>query len=282
MTDTTKKLQDMTKVTKKLEEIKEYRNTRNVSTDNEFMIAIITNLLKNISVRSNPMHLLLNTYKEQKRKIDSNLEIAIGAYIYSLVTCWETFFRDLFIFISNNDNTIYKKLCAEVSETIPLGLTIGEFYARKYNFQNLNNTREAFDYIFQKKTQSIVDYFTDDIFNETVCCSFPLIFKWIQDGTFQDKVNNVLQTAFNIRHKVTHDANYVITYNHILFAEIECIFQIIPQFFISTIAAKYSQKRLVFNIKEYYVRITDSPTEFEKPYAFSIKDFLADDYSIVK
>ena len=36
----------MTKVTKKLEEIKEYRNTRNVSTDNEFMIAIITNLLK--------------------------------------------------------------------------------------------------------------------------------------------------------------------------------------------------------------------------------------------
>ena len=46
MTDTTKKLQDMTKVTKKLEEIKEYRNTRNVSTDNEFMIAIITNLLK--------------------------------------------------------------------------------------------------------------------------------------------------------------------------------------------------------------------------------------------
>lgn len=68
MTDTTKKLQDMTKVTKKLEEIKEYRNTRNVSTDNEFMIAIITNLLKNISVRSNPMHLLLNTYKEQKKK----------------------------------------------------------------------------------------------------------------------------------------------------------------------------------------------------------------------
>lgn len=46
ITDTTKKLQDMTKVTKKLEEIKEYRNTRNVSTDNEFMIAIITNLLK--------------------------------------------------------------------------------------------------------------------------------------------------------------------------------------------------------------------------------------------
>ena len=139
----------MAKVTKKLEEIKEYRKTRNVSADNEFMITITTNLLKSISVRSNHMHLLLKSYKEQKRKIDSNLEIAIGTYICSLVTCWETFFRDLFIFISNNDNTICKKLCAEVSETIPLGLTIGEFYARKYNFQNLNNTREAFDYIFQ-------------------------------------------------------------------------------------------------------------------------------------
>lgn len=272
----------MSKITKKLEEIKEYRDTRNVSVDSEFMITITINLLRNISERNNFIHSLLNMYVEQKRNVDENLKIAIGTYICSLVTCWETFFRDLFIFISNNDTSICQRLYSEVSGMIPLELTIGEYYARKYNFQNLNNTREAFDYIFQKETQSIVDYFTNDIFNEAVCTNFPPIFKWIHEGVFQDKVNSVLQTAFTIRHKVTHDANYVITFDSALFAEIECVFQMIPQFFTSAIAAKYLQKRLVFNLKEHYVKITDKPTEFEKPYAFNVKDFLANDYSIVE
>lgn len=272
----------MSKITKKLEEIKEYRESRMVSLDNEFMITITTNLLKNISVRSNFIHSLLNTYKEKKWNIDENLKFATGAYICSLVTCWETFFRDLFIFISNNDTTICQRLSSNLSETIPLGLTTGEYYTRKYNFQNLNNTREAFDYIFQKETQSIVDYFKNDIFKDAISSNFLIIFKWIHEEIFQEKVNNVLQTAFTIRHKVTHDANYVITYDSILLTEIECVFQIVPQYFASAIAAKYSQKRIVFNLKEHCVRITDTPTEFEKPYAFNVNDFLANDYYIVK
>lgn len=267
---------------KKLNEIKEYRNTRKIRMDydfdNSFMTNITINLLLNISERSSFIHSLLDTNK----KIDSSLQIAIGLYICSLVTCWETFFRDLFIFISNNDTEIKKKLQSELTEIIPLELTIGEFYARKYNFQNLNNTREAFDYIFQKRTKSIVDYFTKNIFNEVICTHRPLIFKWILDGIYQEKINDVLQTAFTIRHKVTHDANYMISFDSVLFSEIECVFQMIPQFFISNIATKYSQKRLVFDVKKRHIRLTDTPSQFEKPYVFCLEDLLSDGYEVVK
>ena len=105
---------------------------------------------------------------------------------------------------------------------------------------------------------------------------------WIHDGSFKEKVDFILEKGFEIRHKVTHDANYLIDFDSKLLSEIECVFQIIPQFFIASFAEKYSQKRLVFNLKERYIRITDTPTKDEKNYAFNVKDFMADDYEIVE
>ncbi len=271
----------MSKITNKLKAIEEYRETRNVSLDNDFMLAITSNLLNNLSVRNNFIHLLLRSYKKQDKKVDSTLKIATGLYICSLITCWETFFRDLFIFISNHDDKIKRRLSIEISGTIPLELTIGEYLARKYNFQNLNQTHEAFDYIFQNKTKELTEYFTNDIFNDAIYIENAIIFKWICEGVFKEKVDIILQTAFEIRHRITHDANYIIDFNSKLLSEIECVFQMVPQFFISNIAAKYSQKRVVFNIKEHYLRITDNPNEHEKPYAFNVKDFMADDYKII-
>lgn len=271
----------MFKITNKLLEIKKYRETRNVSTDNDFMLTITSNLLNNLGDRNNFIHYELDLYRTQKKKLDNNLKVAIGLYVCSLVTCWETFFRDLFIFICNNDDSIRQRLNLEISEIIPLELTIGEFIARKYNFQNLIQTRDSFDYIFQKKTTELTEYFTKDVFNGLIFVEYALIFKWVHKGIFKEKVDEVLHRAFNIRHKVTHDANYLIDFDSKLLSEIECVFQMIPQFFISNIATKYSQKRIVFNKDERYIRITDSPAENEIPYAFNVKDFMANDFVIV-
>lgn len=271
----------MSKATNKLKAIKEYRETRNVSLDNDFMLAITSNLLNNLYVRNNFIHLLLHSYKGQDKKLDNTLKIATGLYICSLITCWETFFRDLFIFISNHDDKIQRRLSIEIFETIPLDLTIGEYLARKYNFQNLNQTHEAFDYIFQKETKGLTEYFTNDIFNGAIYIENAIIFKWIDEGVFKEKVDIILQTAFEMCHRITHDANYIIDFNSKLLSEIECVFQMVPQFFISNIAEKYSQKRFVFNIHERYVRVTNNPNEYERPYAFNAKDFMADDYVII-
>jgi hypothetical protein len=246
------------------------------------MLNISMNLINNLGDRNNFIHKELEYYKVNKKKIDKNLKIITGLYICSLITCWETFFRDLFIFLCDTDQDIKQRLKMTLKEEIPFALTIGEFISRKYNFQNLAHTKEAFDFIFLRETTTLSDYFTPEVFEGVLHKDYSLVFKWIHEGSFMGKVNNALEKGFEIRHKVTHDANYLIEFDSNLLSEIECVFQIIPQFFIGSIAAKYSQKRLVFNLKEQYIRITDNPTEDEKNYAFNVKDFMTDDYEIVE
>lgn len=272
----------MAKITNKLIEIKEYRETRNDNLDNEFMVTITSNLLNNLSDRNNFIHNQLKQYKSEKKELDKNLKIATGLYVSSLVTCWETFFRDLFIFIANHDNSINQRLTAEHNSPIPLDLTIGEFQARKYNFQNLTQTREAFDYILQRKTTELSDYFSNEVFNGLLFVEYAMIFKWIHEGVLKTKIDGTLHSAFKIRHRLTHDANYLIDFDSVLLSEIECVFQMIPQFFISHFAIKYSQKRVVFNKVGKYIRITDSPTDDEIPYIFNVKDFMANNWQIVE
>jgi len=272
----------MAKITKKILEIKDYRETRNPDNSDDFMLTISMNLVSNLGDRNNFIHKELDYYKANKRKIDKNLKIVTGLYVCSLITCWETFFRDLFIFLCNSDNEINNLLKDSQEDELPLDLTIGEFVARKYNFQNLKQTKDAFDFIFQRETSTLTDYFTNEVFEGILHKDYALIFQWIHKGVFKENVDRVLEKGFEIRHKVTHDANYLIDFDSKLLSEIECVFQIIPQFFISSFAVKYLQKRLVFNLKEKYIRITDNPTEDEKNYAFNVKDFMADDYEIVE
>ena len=56
----------MAKITKKLLEIKKYRETRNPYNENDFMLAITSNLLNNLGDRNNFIHKELDYYKENK------------------------------------------------------------------------------------------------------------------------------------------------------------------------------------------------------------------------
>lgn len=272
----------MSKVTSKLIEIKAYRETRNDNLDNDLMVTITSNLLNNLGYRNNFIHNQLEQYKSEKKEVDKNLRVATGLYVCSLITCWETFFRDLFIFIVNHDRSISLRITKEHTSEIPFGLTIGEFQARKYNFQNLVQTREAFNYILKRETAELSEYFSNEVFNGLLFVEYAMIFKWIHEGNLKSKIDKTLHEAFKIRHRVTHDANYLIEFDSGLLSEIECVFQMIPQFFISHFAIKYSQKRLVFNKVGRYIRITDNPTEDEVPYIFNVKDFMTNDWQVVE
>jgi len=272
----------MVKISKRISELQEYQDTRKCPSNDEFLITITCNLLTNLALRNNFIHSGLRSYKSQRKEIDDNLRILSGLYVCSLVTCWETFFRDLFVFLCNNDKQIEKYLMSlKQNEIIPQGITLGEFYTTKYNFQNLEELRLAFDGIFHKNTQSISDYFSDDIFHGVIASGHARIYKWIHDGVLNSRIETTLHKAFRIRHRVTHDANYLVDIDSELFSDIECVFQMVPQFFISHIAGKYVQKRVVFNVDKNGFRITDSPENNEVPYAFTIDDFMATDYEVV-
>lgn len=257
-----------------------YRETRNEIRNNDFMLTITTNLLLNLSARNNFIHSLLGRYKIENKKVDSDLKIASSLYVCSLITCWETFFRDLFIFISNHDDLIRQRIAIGCNSENLVDLSIGEFVASKYNFQNLLQTREAFDFLFQKTTVKLSEYFSNEVFGEAVFSEYIVISKWIQDGNLNGNLDEALVNAFKLRHRIMHDANYLMDWDPEMLAALECVFQVVPQFFISHISEKYSQKRVVFHKTEKCIRITDTPTVDEVPYIFSSKDFMANDFQI--
>ena len=77
--------------------------------DKDFMITITCNLLNNLVLRSNFIRNKLRYYKSQKHEVDDTLKLAVGLYVCSLGSCWETFIRDLFILICNSDMCIHHR-----------------------------------------------------------------------------------------------------------------------------------------------------------------------------
>ena len=98
----------------------------------------------------------------------------------------------------------------------------------------------------------------------------------------EEKINTTIKNALAIRHRITHDANYLVKFDARLFHETECVFQVIPQLLTIKLAEKYDQKRMVFNLKHNAVRLTNLPDTDEKPYIFSAGDIIAQDYYILK
>ncbi|MBE7689072.1 hypothetical protein [Tenacibaculum finnmarkense] len=269
-------------ITNKIRQIESFRRTRSGEIGDDFLLNITMDLLKQLSLRNNFIHKILKEYKLTESSVDDNLRIATGLYISSLITCWETFFRDIYIFLVNTDTVINEKIKKKAPEKLPLDISLGEYSARKYNFQNLNHTREAFDYIFEKETSKLSDYFTDEDLKNIIITDFPFILEWISKSKLHRKIDDILNNAFDIRHKTIHDSNYLIPFDSEKLIEIECIFQVIPQFFISKIAKNYGQKRIVFNTINSSVRFTDKPTEDEFSYAFTAEDFMANDFEILE
>lgn len=56
----------MAKITRKLQEIFEYKQTRSEQEDGGFMLVITMNLLKNLAARNNIIHQELKHYKDEE------------------------------------------------------------------------------------------------------------------------------------------------------------------------------------------------------------------------
>ncbi|OTW74500.1 hypothetical protein BK702_33860 [Bacillus thuringiensis serovar cameroun] len=97
-------LQKIRKLKPKLiKELKELQKNRGE------MQHFLTNFVLNLYHRSESMVFLRENYKPTnngKLKDSKPFQVSVGLYVSSLVTCWEALFRDLFVFIVNNDNDI--------------------------------------------------------------------------------------------------------------------------------------------------------------------------------
>ena len=100
----------------------------------------ILNMGRNVSFTENMLKEDVSLYDEQ---------IVIEHSVIAMVSCWETFFRDVFIYIINEDKnareSLINKLDEDKKEVLNnLGI-FEDYFSKLYNFQNVEHIRTAFN-----------------------------------------------------------------------------------------------------------------------------------------
>ncbi|MEW5553116.1 hypothetical protein ABGT22_24910 [Peribacillus frigoritolerans] len=262
-----------------LKELGELKNNR--TSFNDFSVSY----LLNVSSRYNLMHHILND--KELRKDKQSIYIAAGQYISSLVTCWETYFRDIFVYVVEQDpnkkseisNFITEKgMSTQELENAQLNLS--DYGSKQYNFQDLNDTCSALNFLLNDSKNRITEFIEGSLV-DVVFTKPNFLLYWLQEEKdISQELYTVLEQGFEIRHKVIHDANFIYKIEpHFINAFEDCIV-IFPQLISIILAKKYNAKRPVYNVKKNYSRLTDNPNDGEFNFIYSRKDFEGE-YQIV-
>lgn len=242
----------------------------------------MTNFLQNVGLRYDFIHHLLKEYKTKKQV--SNLNIKIS----SVVTCWETFLKDAVVFIVDTDEKVKANIKSffiekgvTEDELQEHGVSLGELTSKQFNFQNLLDATEAFNFLYNDNKSSITEYIYSTMSGELIFSSPNFILYWMQQKEDVSKhLEETLLEVFSIRHKVVHDANYIFEIDPEFMTKAEDCFILFPHFISIWLSEKYRQKRSVINRESNHLRLTEKPNKDEVSFVFSRQDFEAE-YTIV-
>lgn len=126
-------LKKIRKINKKIiDELLSLRESRGAIED--FSMSFLLNFAENCRL----MHSLIST---KDKKIDI-YKTAYRQYFVFLISCWETYFRDVFVFVHSVDEsritTLLSKMRTETSININTEINLSELLSKSFNFQNLN------------------------------------------------------------------------------------------------------------------------------------------------
>lgn len=176
------------------------------------------------------------SFREHVKKItvdfDNNQEIYISSVSYSiisLISCWETFFRDIFVFIINADNEVRDKLLHNldiaIRDKIVESDTVADYFSKLYNFQSINDIREAFNLVLMEEDIfSTIGEFIIPFINDGEVYKFSLNYSF-------SKWFDYVELMFQERHKIVHDANYRSEISISKLEKAENVFLYFPQIF---------------------------------------------------
>lgn len=249
-------------------QITELKNSRNNVEDYSF------NFLNNIYRHSLLIHELI------KIRLKTNLlEVAISQYLISLVSCWETFFRDTFVFIASKDASFRKEIIKlvgvkqEVVESLERDNLMAEFLSKSFNFQNFEDLETSFSPIFKKQMFTTIGnhMFLHLGLNGQVATNY------CYETILPNYIESIKQ-VYEERHKITHDANYRSNLGVDLIQKAESSFVVFPQLFTVWISDKMHLPLTTTNNK---VEGSEKQSEFVAPYIFTINDILSTDWVVV-
>lgn len=250
------------KITESLKkQLKELNSNRNEI--NEYL----NNFLRNYSVYASTMHSRITRNDDLEQ-----IKVASYQYLSSIISCWETFYRDVFVFLLSIDEnlkneTVRKlKLSDSAIQTIQDEVDINNYLAKSYNFQNMEDIKDAFSPIFDL-----------DIFEKTAKDDFLTFspqknqeYYFLLEMIFPDYME-MIENALEIRHKIIHDANYIrqASFNVSYFQKTETLFLLLPQVLSKLLSDKY-------NLEVLFIR-NDVGCYY---YLFTIDDLISNDWIV--
>lgn len=255
-----------------IQELSELQITRNKI--EEFLNNFITNSSRYVIF----MHEIL-----EKKPSKEQIVVPISQYIVSLVTCWETYFRDLFVFLSVND----KQFCDDVirlnnisineNELNRNGLITGEYISKFFNFQNFKDTETAFSSLYENESffKAIGGYKRPFVLMRKRTISK------ISLNSLNQSWYEILKDFFEIRHKIVHDANFRIKLTNSFISQAESICILLPQIVGQYVLERYNFTRTIIDIKNGVIRNTSESDNEEIGYIFTVQDMLAKDWIVV-
>lgn len=252
-------LKKIRKINRKIiDELLSLRKSRGAIED--VSISFLLNFAENCRL----MHSLIS-------KEDKKIEIyktAYRQYFVFLISCWETYFRDVFVFVHSVDEsrtaTLLSKMKTETSIDINNEINLSELLSKSFNFQNLNDLEEAYNGMWG---ESFLDYICKA--NISPCGLSGRIAQNLSINRLFTDWRPLIEEAFYIRHKVVHDANFRPQVNIELVRKVEALFLIIPQFATHIISERFNLKKIV---------ISDGQNTCG--YIFNVGDILSDDWIV--
>lgn len=224
------------------------------------------NFLSNFYEISKFIHLQIDN-----RIPKSMFAVAYRQYISFLISIWETFFRDIFVFLCSNEKSIenkfINKLKIKKAKIDNLSRTeIIELISKCYNFQDIRDINLAFSIILQEDFLTNISEYKIPYWGIS-----GKVAKDFQLKKLDRKWKENLEKTFEIRHKIIHDANFRPEINIKFIQNAEVLFLLIPQIFSIEISLKYSLKHIYLHNKK----------GENCPAIFTIKDILSEDWEVV-
>jgi hypothetical protein len=203
----------------------------------------------------------------------------ISHYIVSLVTCWETFFRDVFVFLLKRNPSIASEHAQNARVRKALGRAPGsepdqtEYIASLFNFQNLESLLDAFGPFFGE------DGSLDLPTNEHVLVnskrygwsmfSLPAIFP-----DWKENLDFILQE----RHRIIHDANHSCTVSRKDIRELEAVLFFYLQLFGILVSGRFELPWIKLDITTSVLSITFGTNSDWRNIVITFDDLLSDDW----
>lgn len=217
--------------------------------------------------------LIMHSHLDERTALKTFVKVAYRQYFVFLVSCWETYFRGVFVYIYTRDSTQISNLVQKMrptKETLNLkDITLPELLCKSFNFQNIEDLELAYSELWGS---NFLEYVCN---SQTDTCGVNgQITKGFAISSLIPDWRELLIRSFKIRHNVVHDANYRPNFDVTLIQKSEALFLMLPQLVTYFIAKrfKFEQKRLIF--------ISDGKSSV--PYIFSIHDVLSDNWEVVE